>query len=152
NLVAQYGALAALEDRAYVKRSQEIIRRNFALIKEIVAGTEGVSIPVEPRYGFSMVIDVSGTGVTAQELTVSLFKRRIAVYPGDGLGDVGAERFVRLNISRPDLRAFNKLREALPEAIAEARNGAYRDAIIDFFSRRKTARAKTILERIKGGS
>lgn len=152
NLVAQYGALAALEDRAYVKRSQEIIRRNFALIKEIVAGTDGVSIPVEPRYGFSMVIDVSGTGVTAQELTVSLFKRRIAVYPGDGLGDVGAERFVRLNISRPDLRAFNKLREALPEAIAEARSGAYRDAIIDFFSRRKTARAKTILERIKGGS
>ena len=150
NLVAQYGALAALEDRSYVKRSQEIIRRNFALIKEIVAGTDGVSIPVEPQYGFSMVIDVSGTCVTAQELTVSLFKRRIAVYPGDGLGDVGAERFVRLNISRPDLRAFTKLREALPEAIAEAKSGAYRDAVIDFFSRRKTARAKTILERIKG--
>ncbi len=149
NLVAQYGALAALEDRAYVKRSQEIIRRNFSLVKEIVAGTDGVSIPVEPRYGFSMVIDVSGAGVTAQELTVSLFKRRIAVYPGDGLGDVGAERFVRLNISRPDLRAFTKLREALPEAIAEAKSGAYRDALIDFFSRRKTARAKTILDRIK---
>jgi aspartate/methionine/tyrosine aminotransferase len=152
NLVAQYGALAALGDRAYVKRSQEIIRRNFALVKEIVAGTDGVSIPVEPRYGFSMVIDVSGTGVTAQELTVSLFKRRVAVYPGDGLGDVGAERFVRLNISRPDLRAFSKLREALPEAIAEARSGSYREALIDFFSRRKTARAKTILEHIKGGS
>lgn len=152
NLVAQYGALAALEDRAYVKRSQEIIRRNFALIKEIVAATEGVSIPVEPRYGFSMVIDVSGTGVTSQELTVSLFKRRIAVYPGDGLGDVGAERFVRLNISRPDLGAFGRLREALPEAIAEAKSGAYRDALIDFFSRRKTSRAKTILEHIKGRS
>ena len=150
NFIAQYGALAAIKDRDYVAESEGIIRRNYKIIKGIVEGTDGVSIPVDPKYGFSMVIDVSGTGVTAQELTVALFKRRIAVYPGDGLGDVGATSYIRLNISRPDTWAFEHLKKSLPEAVSEAQTGKYKEGVIKFFERKNNERAKNILLRIKG--
>lgn len=150
NLISQYGALAALNDKEYVLESEDIIKRNYTLIKEIVAENEGIDIPVEPKYGFSMVIDVSKAGVSAQELTVALFKYNIAVYPGDGLGSVGATRFVRLNISRPDLWAFERLREYLPKAISDVKSGMYRESVLDFFNQRKTDRARLIYEEIKG--
>jgi aspartate/methionine/tyrosine aminotransferase len=150
NLVAQHGALAAIKDKGYVAESEEIIRRNLGLVKKIVSENQGVSVPAGPEYGFSMVLDVSGAGVTAQELTVALFKRRVAVYPGDGLGDVGATDYIRLNISRPDTWAFSHLAESLPEAIAEARAGAYREGVIKFFESRDNERAREIVRRIKG--
>ncbi len=149
NLIAQYGALAALKDDDYVRKSEEIIRHNYNHIKETIRQTKGVSIPVEPKYGFSMVIDVSGTGVTAQELTVALFKHKVAVYPGDGLGDVGATDYIRLNISRPDLWAFRHFRNVLPLAIKEAKFGIYRKGVIQFFKEKKTERAKRILQKMK---
>jgi hypothetical protein len=98
-----------------------------------------------------MIIDVSGTGATAQELTVALFKRNIAVYPADGLGDVGATSFIRLNISRPDLWAFEHLKKSLPDAISEAKSGVYRKSLIRFFEQKKTGRAGKILKELKGG-
>lgn len=150
NLIAQYGALSALRDGDYVKKSEGIIRRNYAHIKETISETKGVSIPVEPEYGFSMVMDVSETGVTAQELTVALFKRRVAVYPGDGLGNVGATDYIRLNISRPDLWAFRHFRKALPLAIEDAKSGMYRNGVIQFFKERRTERAERIVQKIKG--
>ncbi|HEX3036434.1 MAG TPA: pyridoxal phosphate-dependent aminotransferase [Thermodesulfobacteriota bacterium] len=152
NLIAQYGALAALKDEGYVRKSDEIIRRNYNYIKEMVNQTEGISIPVEPKYGFSMVVDVSGTGVTAQELTVALFKHRVAVYPGDGLGDVGATDYIRLNISRPDTWAFRHFRKSLPKAISEAQTRVYRESVIGFFEQKATKRARMILQKIKGSS
>ena len=151
NTIVQYGALAALQDEGYVKNSEAIIRRNYAHIKETITQTPGVSIPVEPEYGFSMIVDVSETGVTAQELTVALFKLHIVVYPGDGLGNVGATDYIRLNISRPDIAAFEKFRRSLPEAISEAQTGVYRDHIIRFFEKKSTERAKAILQKMKGG-
>ena len=152
NLVAQYGALAALNDKDYVIRSEALIKRNYDLIKAIVDKTDGVTIPVEPKYGFSMVIDVSGTGVSSQELTVALFKHNIAVYPGDGLGNIGATTNIRLNISRPDTWAFERLEKSLPIAIAEAKRGIYKEGIIRFFEERNTDRARTILLEIKQNS
>lgn len=149
NLVAQYGALAALNDKDYVTRSEALIKRNYGLIKAIVYKTEGLTIPVEPKYGFSMVIDVSGTGISSQELTVALFKRNIAVYPGDGLGNIGATTNIRLNISRPDTWAFEHLEESLPIAIEEAKSGIYKDSIVNFFEERNTDRARSILNEIK---
>ena len=149
NLIAQYGALSALKDSEYVKKSQDIIRRNYSLVKEIIDETEGIVIPVEPKYGFSMVIDVGGAGVSAQELTVALFKYNIAVYPGDGLGSVGATRFIRLNISRPDLWAFEHFRENLPKAVSDAKSGMYKESVIEFFRKRKSPRAQKIVEQIR---
>ena len=148
NLIAQYGAMAALNDHDYVRKSESIIRRNYGIIRGIIDKTEGLSIPVEPRYGFSMVLDVSGTGVTAQELTVALFKQRVAVYPGDGLGDIGATEYIRLNISRPDIWAFRHFRSVLPIAIEEAKSGIYRDSVYQFFKSKRTKRARKILQKM----
>jgi aspartate/methionine/tyrosine aminotransferase len=151
NLVAQYGAIAALKDEEYLRRSEELYRRNLAHVVETVDMMDGLRIPVMPQYGYSLVIDVRGAGITAQELTVSMFKRRVAIYPGDGLGDVRATDYIRINFSQPQLWAFERFREALPEAIEEARSGLYRDKIIAFFERSDTDRGRRIIERLRSG-
>ena len=148
------GPLAACEfdanDMAAIAHAAEAIaRRNLEHVRETVRQTPGFRIPVEPQYGFSMVIDVSGAGISAQELCVALFKRRVAVYPGDGLGDVGAAEFIRVNFSQPDLGAFERFRAALPESIAEAKSGLYREAVIDFFAATDTDRGRMIVEKLK---
>ena len=148
NYPGQYAALAAMQDTAYVAASTETIRRNYKHIEETVAQTEGVSIPVKPAYGFCMMLDVSGTGVTAQELTVALLKERIAVIPGDGLGDEGAASYLRLNYSHPDIACFEKFRDALPKAIKDAQSGVYANDVIRFFERAGTERGKAIIEAI----
>jgi len=150
NLIAQYGALAALEQGDdYLHAGEAAARANLEHIRETVRMTPGLRIPVEPQYGFSMVIDVSGAAVSAQELCVALFKRRVAVYPGDGLGDVGATEYIRVNFSQPDLGAFERFRAALPEAIAEARSGVYREAVIAFFEATDTDRGRMIVDKLK---
>lgn len=148
NLISQHGALAAIKDDEYVNKSEAIVRRNYAIVKEIIDQTPGVAIPVEPQYGFSMVINVSGTGVSAQELTVALFKRRVAVYPGDGLGNIGATDYIRLNISRPDTWALEHFRKSLPEAISEAKTGIYREGVCQLFEEKGTERARNIIRKI----
>ncbi|MGI9553405.1 MAG: pyridoxal phosphate-dependent aminotransferase [Thermodesulfobacteriota bacterium] len=149
NLIAQYGALAALKDKEYIVKTEKLIRKNYQFIKQVIDSNESLSIPVEPSYGFSMIMGVCNTGITAQELTISLFKRNIAVYPGDGLGDVGATDYIRLNISRSDRWAFDKFKSAIPEAIEEAQTGVYRENIIRFFEKRENERARWILQELK---
>lgn len=153
NLVGQYGALAALQDHDHVIKSQNIIRENLKHIVETVEKTEGCTIPVMPKYGFSMAIDISETGVSAQELCVALFKRKVIVTPGDGLGESGALTLIRLNISRPDKWAYETFREALPEAIKEAQTGIYAEPVAkvleDAGTERGARMAAAIRERVR---
>jgi aspartate/methionine/tyrosine aminotransferase len=148
NLLAQYGALAALKDHEYVVNSARVMRRNLA---HVVASAKtwnergyNVTIPVLPKFGFSMVLDISKTGVTAQELCVALFKRHVALYAGDGLGEVGASTTIRINLSRPDLWAYEKLRDEMIPSIEEARTGVYANKIIEFFEEGQTDRGLRI--------
>ena len=149
NLLAQHGVLAAIQDFDYVKRSEEIMRRNLKHLAETVEMTEGCFIPVMPKYGFAITIDISGTNVTAQELCVALTKRKIALYPGDGLGDVGATTTLRLNFSRPDIEPFDLFRDALPEAIAESRTGIYAERIAKWYEKKGTPRGLRIAQEIR---
>jgi len=149
NHPSQFAALAAMKDTEYLAKSTEIVRRNFAHIEETVALTDGVKIPVKPAFGFCMIIDVSETGVTGQEIAVGLLKGKIAVTPGDGLGDLGATEYLRLNYSHPDIACFEQFRKALPEAIAEAKKGAYAQGVIDFYERVGSERGKNIIKIIK---
>ena len=107
---------------------------------------------VEPAYGFSCVVDVSGLGASAQELTVALCRRRVAVYPGDGLGEVGATTTIRVNLSDPDPSALARFAAALPEAAAEAATGVYRDAVRDLFLSYGTERGRRIAALVAPGS
>lgn len=149
NYEGQYAALAAIKDHDYVEKSTEIIRRNYKHIEETVAKTDGVTIPVKPQYGFCMIIDISGTGVSAQELATALLKYKIATITGDGLGDVGATEYLRLNYSHPDIKCFELFREALPKAIADAKTGMYRDGVIKFFEGIGSNRGNEIVKLLK---
>lgn len=149
NYPGQYAALAAMQDHDYLEKSTEIIRRNYMHIEETVAMTEGVTIPVKPQYGFCMIIDISGTGVSAQEIATALLKYKIGVITGDGLGDKGDIEYIRLNYSHPDIKCFELFREALPKAIADAKTGMYKQDVIKFFEKIGSQRGKSIIERIK---
>ena len=127
NLVAQVGAAAALVDDDWTQSGEAIITRNLATVES------AAPLVVRPEYGFSCVVDCSEMGTSAQELTVALCKRKVAVYPGDGLGEVGATTTIRLNLSDPDPAATKRFADVLVDAAAEARSGIYREGVLDFF-------------------
>jgi len=149
NYIGQLGALAAMQDEAYVAASTEWLRGNAKLLADAVKDIDGVRQPIAPEYGFSTMLDVAETGVTAQELTVALFKRKQAVIPGDALGDVGATDYVRVNFSHRDRGRIERFVDVLPDAIREAQKGVYRDAVIDFFRHQKSQRGQRIIDNIE---
>ncbi|WP_217922417.1 pyridoxal phosphate-dependent aminotransferase [Miltoncostaea oceani] len=146
NRVAQVGAAAALVDDAWLRGGEEVIRGNLARLRAIATPV------IDPSYGFSCVVDVSGTGASAQELTVALCARHIAVYPGDGLGDVGATTTIRVNLSDPDPSALERLAGAWDDACAEAASGVYREAVRDLFLSYGTARGRRIADVVAAGT
>ena len=150
NLIAQHGALAALRDRDYLGRAEGVVRGNLAHLEETLAGVDGLRLAVRPERGLSCAVDVSGTGASAQELMVALFARRVAVYPGDGLGDAIATTAIRLNLSRPDAWAMEHLRDVLPDAVAEAAGGRWREPVAGLLEHRGTERATRLAAIIRG--
>jgi aspartate/methionine/tyrosine aminotransferase len=148
NLVSQHGAVAALRDRAYLNEAQRTLRANLAHLEQTLEQTPGVRLAVRPQRGLACAVDVSGTAASAQELMVSLFARRVAVYPGDGLGENAAISTVRLNLSRPDAWAMQHLRDVLPEAVEEAASGRWRSAVVSLLRGKGTARGARLAEQI----
>jgi aspartate/methionine/tyrosine aminotransferase len=149
NLISQHGALAALLDPDYLPRAERTIRDNLAHLEETLAAVDGVRLPVRPERGLACAVNVSETGATAQELMVALFARRVAVYPGDGLGDAIAASAIRLNLSRPDAWAMEHLREVLPDAVAEAAAGRWLEPVAQLLERRGTPRATRLAAMIR---
>ena len=141
SLIAQHGALAALRDADYLAYAQGVVRGNLAHLKTTLAGIDGLELTTSPVRGLACALDTSGAGVTSQELMVALFARRVATYPGDGMGTTGAATTLRLNLSRPDPWAMAHLREMLPEAIAEAASGRWREPVAALLESKGTPRA-----------
>jgi aspartate/methionine/tyrosine aminotransferase len=138
SVVAQAGAAAALEDDAWLAHGEEVVRSNLGRLRAIAPPV------VDPAYGFSCVVDCAPWGVSAQELTVALCARKVAVYPGDGLGEVGATTTIRLNLSDPNVQALRRFADALPEAVDEARSGIYREGVRAFFLSTGTDRGRRL--------
>jgi aspartate/methionine/tyrosine aminotransferase len=149
NLISQQGALAALRDRAYLTAAAHTIGSNLAHLEQTLEGISGARLAVRPRRGLACAVDISGTGASAQELMVSLFARRVAVYPADGFGDTAAGSTIRLNLSRPDAWAMDHLRQILPEAVHEAASGRWREPVLKLLERKGTARARELAEQIR---
>lgn len=150
NLISQHGALAALRDRGYLAAASRTIVGNLRHLEETLGDVPGVRLVVRPQRGLACALDVSGTGASGQELMVALFARRVAVYPGDGLGETGAASTVRLNLSRPDRWAMEHLRSVLPEAVADAASGRWRAPVISLLERKGTERAARLAAQIGG--
>jgi aspartate/methionine/tyrosine aminotransferase len=148
NLVSQHGALAALRDRAFLDGAQRTVRANLAHLEHTLEQAAGVRLAVRPQRGLACAVDVSGTGASAQELMVALFARRVAVYPGDGLGESGAISTIRLNLSRPDPWAMEHLRAVLPAAIEEAASGRWRAGVVTLLRAKGTARGARLAAQI----
>jgi aminotransferase len=151
NPISQRGALAALRDTAYLEHAQTTIRANLAHLEETLRAVEGVELVVRPERGLACALDVGGTGASAQELMVALFARRVAVYPGDGLGERAAARTVRLNLSNPEPRVMAHVRAVLGEAVAEAASGRWREPVAALLDGKGTDRAARLAARIRDG-
>jgi aspartate/methionine/tyrosine aminotransferase len=151
NPISQRGALAALRDEAYLESAQATIRANLAHLEETLAGVDGVGLAVRPERGLACAIDVSGSGASAQEVMVALFARRIAVYPGDGLGEAVAASTVRLNLSNPEPWVMDHLRRSLGDAVAEAASGRWREPVAALLDGKATGRAARLAARIRDG-
>ena len=144
NAIAQVGAAAALADHDHLRAGEEVIRGNLARVRRVLPPV------IAPAYGFSCALDVSDTGTSAQELTVALCKRKVAVYPGDGLGEVGATTMIRVNLSDPDPAAFEHFADVIDDAAEEARSGVWRDGVRDFFLATGHERGRRIAATIAG--
>src|SRR3954449_6434295 len=151
NPISQRGALAALQDRAYLEDAQRTIRANLAHLEETLAGVDGVELAVRPERGLACAIDVGGAGASAQEVMVALFARRVAVYPGDGLGERAAARTIRLNLSNPEPWVMAHVRDVLGEAVAEAASGRWREPVVALLDGKGTDRAARLAARIRAG-
>jgi aspartate/methionine/tyrosine aminotransferase len=151
NLVSQRGALAALRDEHYLGYAEATIRRNLAHLEQTLEGVDGVELAVRPERGLACALDVGASGASAQELMVALFARRVAVYPGDGLGERAAASTVRLNLSNPQPWVMERLRAVLGEAVAEAAGGRWRDPVAALLDAKGTDRAARLAARIRGG-
>jgi aspartate/methionine/tyrosine aminotransferase len=149
NLVSQLAALAALRDPDYLDHAARIVRANLAHLEQTLAANDGLRLVVRPQRGLACAIDTAGGGVSAHELLVALFARRVAVYPGDGLGESSAASVIRINLSHPEPNAMQHLRAVLPEAVAEARSGRWRDPVIELLERKGTARGARLAERLR---
>jgi aspartate/methionine/tyrosine aminotransferase len=148
NLISQHGALAALGDRSYLARAERTIVANLAHLQQTLDAVPGVRLAVRPQRGLACAVEVSGT--SAQELMVALFARRVAVYPGDGLGDTAADSTIRINLSRPDEWAMEHLRAVLADAVEEAVSGRWRDAVVSLLEAKRTDRAARLVRQIGG--
>ena len=149
NLVSQRGALAALRDGGYRHGAETAIRANLSHLEQTLAGVDGIDLAVAPRRGLACALELDD-GPSAQELMVALFARRVAVYPGDGLGDQRAATTVRLNLSGPP-SAMEHLRGVLGEALDEAASGRWREPVAALLDGKGTARATALAERVRGG-
>jgi aspartate/methionine/tyrosine aminotransferase len=151
NLVSQRGALAALRDARYVAGAEAAIRANVARLDATLAPVDGIDLAVRPSRGLACALELADDGPTAQELMVALFARRVAVYPGDGLGDTRAATTVRLNLSAPAW-AMEHLDAVLGEALAEAAAGRWREPVAELLETKGTARATVLAARVRRGS
>lgn len=146
---AQHATLPALLDETYVTETTALVRRNLAHLHNTLQNLGEISFAVEPDYGFCACLDVSGAGVSAQELTVALFRQGMCVIAGDALGNVGATQFVRINYSARDIRNLERFRAALPIAIKDAQSGRYLEGVQDFYRNRTSQTAKKILAQLE---
>jgi aspartate/methionine/tyrosine aminotransferase len=151
SLVAQHGALAALTDADYLRGAERVVRRNLAHLEETLGAVEGIELAVRPARGIACALHTAGARVSAQELMVALFARRIATYPGDGLGSTRAATTLRLNLSRPDEWAMEHLRAVLGEAVAEAASGRWREPVARLLEGKGTRRALELSATIRSG-
>jgi histidinol-phosphate aminotransferase len=114
--VAQAGALAAMEDRAWLA---EVVARTAAARRRIAAVAQGAGLSALPSATNFVAIDCGGDGALARRVLQGLIARDVFVRMP---GVAPLDRCIRVTAG-PD-PALDAFAAALPEALAEARTAA----------------------------
>jgi len=102
NALSQIGAIKALKTKKkWIKRVREHTYENQKIIKKAVDEVEGSFIPVYPSNANMMAIDIYNTGVSPDDLTECLLKRKIFVRQGSYTSRFYGDRYIRLSFSIP---------------------------------------------------
>jgi len=102
NLVAQIGAMAAIESKPkWLERIKGITRQNQDVIRQAIDEVEGADIVVYPSDGNMMAIDMVETGVTPREIADYLIDRKIFTREGSYTSKLFGHRYLRVSFSIP---------------------------------------------------
>jgi len=95
NSIAQAGALAALGDRAHVRRTVENNRRGLALL---TSGVRSLGLDYVPSQANFFLMNLKGGRLKAGQVYESLLRKGVIVRPMD---EYGLPDYIRVTVGRP---------------------------------------------------
>jgi aspartate/methionine/tyrosine aminotransferase len=118
NSLAQEAGIAGLQSKnEWITEVKDTCFKNQEIIKEAIDETPGVFLPLYPVDGNMMTVDVSGTGLTPEEISDYLLKEKgIFVREGNYTSKLFGNKYIRISFSIPSEQVL-KFREEFPKAI-----------------------------------
>ena len=102
NIIAQKGGIAALKSKPkWIKKIRETTFHNQELIKDMVDTVDGVYLPVYPVDANMMVIDLTGAGIKAKDMSSYLLKKDIFTREGNYTSKLYGDDYLRISFSIP---------------------------------------------------
>jgi histidinol-phosphate aminotransferase len=121
SVIAQRAAQAGLSVKAeWMKNVRGIDRANKAMIRETVAGVEGLTLPVYPSHGNFLVLETIEAGIRPEALVECYRRLGIMIRQGTYHTQRFGDRFVKVSTSVPSAWV-EKFCALLPQMVAQAR-------------------------------
>lgn len=123
NVLGQRAAMAALETKKqWMPRIKRITRKNQGHIKNAVDKVDGTFLPVYPSQTNMFVVDISGTGLTPEQVQNELlYNHNIFVRAGNYVSKRFGDRFIRVSFSVPEKQA-KRFSSVFPDVMEKLRN------------------------------
>ena len=100
NMIAQYGAIAALKSKPdWIGRVKQTTLDNQKIIKECVDEIDGVFLPVYPSSANMMAIDLSGAGIDPEDMSTYLIEKKVFTRQGSYTSKRFGDRYLRVSFS-----------------------------------------------------
>lgn len=100
NMIAQYGAIAALKSKPdWIDRVKQTTLDNQKIIKECVDEIDGVFLPVYPSSANMMAIDLSGAGIDPEDMSTYLIDKKVFTRQGSYTSKRFGDRYLRVSFS-----------------------------------------------------
>lgn len=109
NVVAQYGAIAALKSKPeWIDYVKDTTFNNQKIIKEAVDKCDGCFILRYPSDGNMMAIDLSGAGINPKVMSKYLLERNVFTREGEYTSKRFGDKYLRVSYSVPpeDVKVF----------------------------------------------
>lgn len=108
SVLTQAAALAALEDADYIRKNVDMVIASRNWFQDTVASVPGVA--VYESEGNSVLLNVDGTGKTAEEFTQHLYKNNFVVRNLSGGRNLDGKGFFRVTVgTQQDMEQVAKL-------------------------------------------